>query len=87
MPPETAKPTPVMDVVPPPAAASESLPAPDQANANTDSAVEQPGSEQQRTKVPKPAKKPNSSVTAAIVATVIIVLGLGILAVVAFLKQ
>jgi hypothetical protein len=89
--PNPAAPGPVMDVVPPrpkaePAAGASPEPMavapPEEANSKV-----QPARQKAAPKPPKPPKQPGSGVTVAIVATVIIVLGLALLAVYAYLKQ
>jgi uncharacterized protein HemX len=74
----TPKP-PVMDVVPPPVATE--LPR------TGDPKPQPPAQPKAAPEPPKPPKQPGNGVTAAIVATVIIVLGLALLAVYAYLKQ
>jgi outer membrane biosynthesis protein TonB len=78
---EAPKPAPVMDVVPPPAAA----PQPD----NVEPQVDKPEPKAAaKPPAPKPVtpKRPSTGMTPAIIATVIIVLGLAALAVYAYLK-
>jgi len=90
--PEEPKPmsTPVMDIMPPPIAATEGRPY----NTPLDQVSEMSADDQPadpanaRTSVPKPAatKQPGSGVGLAITATVLIVLGLAVLATYAYLK-
>lgn len=76
-------PTPVMDVVPPPA-----TPAADKAPAEPAPTNAAPTAPAPAVKLAKPVtpKQPSDGVGMAIAATVIIVLGLAILAVIAYLK-
>ena len=76
-------PTPVMDVVPPPAASAA-----DNAPAEAEPAKAAPIAPTPAAKPPKPVvpKQPSDGVGMAIAGTVIIVLGLAILAVIAYLK-
>lgn len=82
-------PAPVMDVVPPPTSASASTPAKAEADPIHLSEHKPEAKHTASTQQPKPgpSKQPNNSVTAAIFATVVIVLGLAGLAVFAYLKS
>jgi hypothetical protein len=93
--PNPAAPAPVMDVVPPrpkaePAVGTSPEPMaiapPEEVDPKAKPAA-QPTDQKAAPKPPKPPKQPGNGVTVAIVATVIIVFGLALLAVYAYLKQ
>ena len=91
--PAPVSPTPVMDVVPPPATEPVAVAPPEEVQSKaTETATDlnpTPAETAKQPALPKPtpAKPQNKGVTAAIIATVVIVLGLAVLAVVAYLKQ
>jgi uncharacterized protein HemX len=93
---KTVAPTPapaVMDVIPPAEPVAPSPPP--EAETESEAAAPDPApappaaakADTPKPPAPKPAQEPSSHVTAAIMATVVIVLGLSALAVVAYLKS